>query len=167
MVTEDIKEKYEAVGNMLDDALRKSQSIQLNGEEENAELSAIITTLKEINSEFKLEIDKLEASSEWDRYCVAFFGETNAGKSTIIDSLRIIYDEEQRRAELAKQEKEYVVSLAKHCENYQELLTKLKEINSTLATEKKPNSLVDVLKGIGLVVLGIAIGIIVSFLGVI
>ena len=167
MVTEDIKEKYVAVGNILDDALRRSQSIQLNGEEENAELAAIISTLKDINSEFKLEIDKLEASSEWDRYCVAFFGETNAGKSTIIDSLRIIYDEEQRRAELAKQEKEYVVALSKHCENYQELLSKLKEINSSLSTEKKPNSLVDALKGICLVVLGIAIGLIVSFLGVI
>lgn len=167
MGTENIKEEYEAVGNMLDDALRKSQSIQLNGAEENAELTAIISTLREINSEFKLEIDKLEASSEWDRYCIAFFGETNAGKSTIIDSLRIIYDEEQRRAELEKQEKEYVVTLSKHCENYKELLAKLKEINSTLSTEKKPNSLVDALKGIGLVVLGVAIGLIVSFLGVI
>ena len=60
MGTENIKEKYEAVGNMLDDALKKTQSIQLTGEEENAELTAIISTLKEINSEFKLEIDKLE-----------------------------------------------------------------------------------------------------------
>ena len=167
MVTDNIKEKYEAVGSILDDALEKTQSIQLNGEEENAELTAIISTLKDINSEFKLEIDKLEASSEWDRYCVAFFGETNAGKSTIIDSLRIIFDEEQRRAELANQEKEYVMALSEHCENYQELLSKLKEINSSLSTEKKPNSLTDVLKGIGLVVLGIAIGLIVSFLGVI
>ena len=165
MVTEDIKDKYEAVGNMLDDALAKSQSIRLNGEEENAELTAIISTLEDINSEFKLEIDKLEASSEWDRYCVAFFGETNAGKSTIIDSLRIIFDEEQRRAELAKQEKEYVAALAKHCENYLDLLAKLKEINNSLATEKKPNPLVAVLKGIGLVVLGIAIGLVVSYLG--
>ena len=38
MGTENIKEKYEAVGNMLDDALKKTQSIQLTGEEENAEL---------------------------------------------------------------------------------------------------------------------------------
>ena len=167
MVTDNIKEKYEAVGNMLDDALEKTQSIQLNGEEENAELTAIISTLKDINSEFKLETDKLEASSEWDRYCVAFFGETNAGKSTIIDSLRIIFDEEQRRAELANQEKEYVMALSKHCENYQELLSKLKEINSSLSTEKKPNSLVAVLKEIGLVVLGIAIGLVLSYLGVI
>lgn len=167
MSTEKIKEKYDAVGNMLDDALKKTQSIQLTGEEENAELTAIITTLKEINSEFKLEIDKLEASSEWDRYCVAFFGETNAGKSTIIDSLRIIFDEEQRRAELANQKKEYVMTLSKHCENYQELLSKLKEINSSLSTEKKPNSLVAVLKGIGLVVLGLAIGLLLSSLGVI
>ena len=149
---------------MLDDALKTTQSIQLNGEEENAELTAIISTLKEINSEFKQEIDKLEASSEWDRYCVAFFGETNAGKSTIIESLRIIFDEEQRRAELAKQEKEYVATLSKHCENYQELLSKLKEINSLLSAEKKPNSLGKVLKGIGLVLLGIMIGLAVSFL---
>ena len=167
MVTEDIKEKYEAVGNILDDALKKSQSIQLNGEDENAELTAIISTLKDINSEFKQEIDKLEASSEWDRYCIAFFGETNAGKSTIIDSLRIIFDEEQRRTELAKQEKEYAVTLSKHCENYQELLSKLKEINRSLSTKKKPNSIVAVLKGVGLVVLGIAIGLAVSLLGLI
>ena len=33
-----------------------------------------------LSSEFKTEIDRLENSSEWDRFCMVFFGETNAGK---------------------------------------------------------------------------------------
>ena len=94
MTSDEIKEKYDAVSGILEDAVNKAERVELVGEEENAELSAIKTTLKELNSEFKQEIEKLEASSEWDKFCIAFFGETNAGKSTVIESLRIIYDEE-------------------------------------------------------------------------
>lgn len=117
MTSDEIKEKYDAVSGILEDAVNKAERVELVGEEENAELSAIKTTLKELNSEFKQEIEKLEASSEWDKFCIAFFGETNAGKSTVIESLRIIYDEEQRRLEKQNQEKEYEVALEEHLEN--------------------------------------------------
>lgn len=42
------------------------------------------------------EICLHERESEWDRFTIAFFGETNAGKSTLIESLRIIGNEEQK-----------------------------------------------------------------------
>ena len=106
MISGDVKEKYDSVAGLLEEAVKKAETIELVGEEENAELSAINSTLRDVNNEFKLEIDKLESSSEWDKFCIAFFGETNAGKSTVIESLRIIYDEEQRRIAKEKQEQE-------------------------------------------------------------
>ena len=37
--------------------------------------------------------DLLEQSSEWDRFVIAFYGETNAGKSTLIEALRLLWKE--------------------------------------------------------------------------
>lgn len=165
MTKDEIKSKYTSVGSILDDALNKAQSVQINGEEENHELTTIISTLDEINTEFKAEIEELEASSEWDKFCVAFFGETNAGKSTIIESLRIIFDEEQRKIERAKQEEEYTTMLSSHCDDFQALLQKLKEINNSLCEHKETNSLIIFLRGIGLVLLGLVVGYAISFFG--
>ena len=164
MTNEEIKEKYTTVGNLLEEAVNKAESVELVGEEENAELSAISSTLKEINAEFKEEISKLEASSEWDKFCIAFFGETNAGKSTVIESLRIIYDEEQRRLEKEKTEKEYEIMLSEHCERYKDLLNALQETNSLLVSKKEPSKIVTVLKNVGLVILGSGIGFIIAYL---
>ena len=125
MTKEEIKDKYSQVENLLENALEKSRTIELVGEEENAELTAINETIESLNENFKQEIEKLEASSEWEKFCIAFFGETNAGKSTIIESLRIIYNEEMRRVELAEQEREYKAVLTKHCQDYQELVQEL------------------------------------------
>ena len=39
------------------------------------------------NTEYKLH--EVQSNIIWDRLVIAFFGETNAGKSTIIETLRI------------------------------------------------------------------------------
>lgn len=44
----------------------------------------------------KREIRSLEENSEWNTFVMAFYGETNAGKSTIIESLRILLKEESK-----------------------------------------------------------------------
>lgn len=165
MKKEEIKEKYADVGNMLENALAGVRSAQLVGEEENSESDRIISVLEKINTDFKSEIERLEGSSEWDKYCVAFFGETNSGKSTIIESLRIIYDEEQRRAELSRKEKEYVSELSVHCEEYEELLSELRKINDDLSEKKNQRLVLKVLKEIGLVLIGIIIGCFLSYFG--
>ena len=46
--------------------------------------------LNELDANIAGELDKLKANSEWDTFTVAFYGETNAGKSTIIETLRIL-----------------------------------------------------------------------------
>ena len=100
MPGQEILEKYDAVRSSLEKAIEVSDDIEVSGEEENAELDYIRKTLNQLNSDFKAEIERLEESSEWDKFCMAFFGETNAGKSTIIEALRIVYDEESRREEI-------------------------------------------------------------------
>ena len=43
------------------------------------------------------EIDNLKKNAEWEFFTVAFFGETNAGKSTLIEVLRILFGEETKK----------------------------------------------------------------------
>lgn len=167
---EGIKDKYKAVGNLLEDAVNRANMVELVGEEENAELEAINSTLQALNLDFKAEIDKLEASSEWDKFCITFFGETNAGKSTIIESLRIIYDEEKRRQEIEEQDVQYAEALTGHNKNYEELIEKLKEINTFLATEEGTKAVNQwdykkIVKRSLLVILGFCVGFIVAYFG--
>ena len=130
--TMEIKEKYQDVGSSIEDALKKTNDINLSGEEENLELNNIRETLKSMNQDFKQEIKKLETSSEWDKLCISFFGETNAGKSTIIESLRIMFDEETRRAEINENKEKYINELRSHIKKYNDIISSLKEINSSI-----------------------------------
>lgn len=47
-------------------------------------------------------IKELRLSQEWNRFTVAFYGETNAGKSTIIESLRIYFKEKEKEEQQIK-----------------------------------------------------------------
>lgn len=163
----DVKNKYDEVSVTLEDALKKAQSITFSEEDENAELKVIVETLQTLNNEFKLEIDELEKSSEWDRFCMAFFGETNAGKSTLIESLRIIYDEEKRREELLSQSKEYRVALIDKCVDYNELILKLSEIDEYVNKTMKHRMLKRVLKVAGVFFAGVTMGIIANHFGIV
>lgn len=44
----------------------------------------------------KLRIEEVKNGAVWDNLVIAFFGETNAGKSTIIETFRILFGEEER-----------------------------------------------------------------------
>lgn len=164
MINQEVKKKYEDVQSSLENALEKANSIKLSGEAENVELSEIKKTLDSLNNNFKAEIEKLKNSSEWDKFCIAFFGETNAGKSTIIESLRIIYDEETRRADALAQKEEYHNELKNHCTDYQNLISSLNEVNVTLEKQHKmPKVIYHLICGI----VGIAIGLILANTGMV
>lgn len=163
-MNEEIKAKYEQVGNVLEKALEDSKTIDVMGEEENKEMAAIYETLKTLNESFKLEIDKLESSSEWDKFCVAFFGETNAGKSTIIETLRIIYDEEQRRIELNEQLDAYKKSLVEHGNDLQNVLSTVAKLNFALEENSRKRKIKNVICAVCLFVGGMAIGVILALI---
>lgn len=164
MLSEEVEKKYRDVQTVIEDALENTDAVNLTGEEENIELTEIRNTLNALNLEFKDEIEKLENSSEWDKFCIAFFGETNAGKSTIIESLRIIYDEETRRTEAMEKKNAYHQLMLKHCEDYQNLITSLKSVNVALKNKyaKNNNWVLYIIFGI----VGIVIGIVLANLGI-
>lgn len=175
---EEIIRKYETVRNSLESAIKASANIELSGEEENAELMFIRDTLNNMNQDFITEIERLEKSSEWDKFCIAFFGETNAGKSTIIEALRIVYDEELRRRELDKQFEKTQDEINEENAKYMDLINSLIELNDSieiqdetstnelknqdeLTNSSKPNRIIWT---IGLILIGVVIGFLIAFL---
>lgn len=52
-------------------------------------------------------VEDYKSVAEFDTFTIAFYGETNAGKSTIIEALRIYFDEESKQNERAKFDKFY------------------------------------------------------------
>ena len=141
MTKSEMEHLYNEVGNVLQDSLNNAKSIHLVGDEEQGELTEIVARLDDINSSFQTEIEKLQSSSEWDKFCIAFFGETNAGKSTIIESLRIIYDEEKRRAEMIRNKKECERMLSQHCDKYQGVLQTLETVNHQISESEKKHAI--------------------------
>jgi predicted ATPase len=56
-----------------------------------------LDTIKEFRAkEIDPSIEELKQNQEWDTFTIAFYGETNAGKSTVIESLRIYFQEETK-----------------------------------------------------------------------
>ena len=163
MPSQDILDKYDDVKLSLEKAIEASDNIELSGDDENAALDLVRETLSELNSDFKSEIDRLEKSGEWEKFCIAFFGETNAGKSTIIEALRIAYDEELRREKINDQSEKYQEELSSEKDQYTELLGKLKKLNDSLEEEKSVKNK-EILRGIGLTILGFIAGFLAALL---
>lgn len=47
--------------------------------------------------EIERKMDELKGNTEWDFFTIAFFGETNAGKSTLIEVLRLLFAENTKK----------------------------------------------------------------------
>lgn len=66
----------------------------------NASLSDAISVAKanflQLKSKADAVLQELDKDAEWDAFIVAFYGETNAGKSTIIETLRILLAEQSK-----------------------------------------------------------------------
>lgn len=73
-----------------------------NGNEENEfkEYSKeAINKLSDVRNEINENIKSLEKDSEWETFTIALYGETNAGKSTLVESLRILLNESRKNEE--------------------------------------------------------------------
>lgn len=58
--------------------------------------------LNGVYKELQSSLQHLEKNAEWDVFTIAFYGETNAGKSTLIETLRILLSEPTKLAERKK-----------------------------------------------------------------
>lgn len=95
---------YAEVSRSLANANEQLDALKVDHEEGRRTLGGIRERLAGIRSSFDAELSLLQDHAEWDRFTVAFFGETNAGKSTVLESLRILFGEDGRQALLAADE---------------------------------------------------------------
>ncbi|MBQ9281681.1 MAG: hypothetical protein IJ207_05725 [Treponema sp.] len=132
-----IEQHYSEVKEVISQAVQDSFAETYNNEEENAFAENIKTQLAKINENFKKEIEELEQSTEWDKFCISFFGETNAGKSTIIESLRIIYNEESRLQKILGNQQSLQEALKKNAQAYASIAEQTKELKAFVKSKKK------------------------------
>lgn len=88
---------YKDISESLESTQGDLSSLTLDNQEGKEKLSGIVAQLASIKSHFDSELGLLQENAEWENFVIAFFGETNAGKSTIIESLRILFNEESRQ----------------------------------------------------------------------
>ena len=58
--------------------------------------------LKELQKNINKQLSELRENADWETFTIAFYGETNAGKSTLIESLRILLKEASKVEEQRK-----------------------------------------------------------------
>ncbi|GAB2897258.1 hypothetical protein GCM10027202_26310 [Microvirgula curvata] len=110
---QDFNNLYSDVSESIATAMAEIATLKVEHKDGKQELSNIMEKLRGIQARFDDELSLLERHAEWDKFTLAFFGETNAGKSTIIESLRILFQEDSRQQllqqnahDLAKYEQE-------------------------------------------------------------
>ena len=124
-----------------------------NDEELQKKVGALIANIESNNNKFKKLVEDLEKDSEFDKFTIAFLGQTNAGKSTIIEALRILFDEESRKTKAAENQKGNITALTDYNKQYSELIHQLENLKSKYKT---PAS--SIIIPIVALLIGIAIG---------
>lgn len=82
----------------IDSVINKLEEIDLSDNKDLADkINKLIGYIKTQNSKFQEVIKDIESNSEFDKLCISFFGNTNAGKSTIIESLRVLLQEQEKK----------------------------------------------------------------------
>lgn len=100
--TNKMDELYEQVTAMVDQSLAavlgNASAINGNLDLEGAFTSST-TLLEKFRDKTNEDIRELRTHAEWDTFTIAFYGETNAGKSTLIETLRILLGDSEKLAE--------------------------------------------------------------------
>lgn len=87
-----VTEACEQFKNVLNEAKDELQRIRDNDDDVRKIKKAVVKTVeREINSALDFA-DKSLHNQNWDNLTIGFFGITNAGKSTIVETFRILYD---------------------------------------------------------------------------
>ncbi|MEX8501151.1 hypothetical protein [Leptothrix ochracea] len=124
---------YKEVSESVAAARNEVAALKIDHDDGRKEVVGMVDKLQSIQNRFDSELDLLAQNAEWDKFTIAFFGETNAGKSTIIDSLRILFNEESRKRMLVENSndlKKYEDALAKSIDNIREAIKSVYETHA-------------------------------------
>lgn len=96
---------YQFTKSKIDSIIERIEQIKRlqNDEQDAVQNEKASNQLKKIQEEINKSIDEFKDNSEWNKFTISFFGETNAGKSTIIETLRILLGESTK----IKQQKKF------------------------------------------------------------
>ncbi|MCZ0928705.1 hypothetical protein L0636_13510 [Halomonas janggokensis] len=114
---QEFNQLYRDVSENMAAAMTDLSKLTVSNTEGQDRLDHITKTLKEMQAGFDAELEFLETNAEWEKFTMAFFGETNAGKSTIIESLRILFNESSRQ-QLIEENQQNVNELAQKLQEH-------------------------------------------------
>nr|WP_227987548.1 GTPase [Helicobacter pylori] len=81
-------------------SIENLQNIFKNTDNENERLKKFnqeaLEVFQKLESESLKELESLKNNEEWENFTIAFYGETNAGKSTLIECLRMFFKEQSK-----------------------------------------------------------------------
>lgn len=129
------KEVSTAVDGLVKSLRAKNEE---NDEDIQKPVDNLIGNIESKKKAFEGAVEELARDSEFDKFTIAFFGQTNAGKSTIIEALRILSGEESRKAKIAENlaERERLEKESDaHCKD---VLLRLEALRKCCREEEKP-----------------------------
>ena len=120
---------YDAVNVDLDNLVGNLRNTIVEDENVKSLQEKAIERISQRKRKLNTLITDLKNNSEWDTFTIAFYGETNAGKSTVIETLRILLGEKEkmeqrenfsRQAKLIDQEEQKYNDIRTEQEQYKE-----------------------------------------------
>ena len=140
---------YDQVTTLVDQSLaavlKKGSTTNGNQDIESA-IANSRTLLEQMRDRTNKDIRELRELSEWDTFTIAFYGETNAGKSTLIETLRILLGDSEK---LATQQKfrDLAMDLRVDSESLASLELSIQKLQAQLAdSQQLANHLTEQLK---------------------
>ncbi len=80
----DVKASIENLQNIFKNTDDRDEKLQKSNQE-------ALEIFQKLERESLKEFESLEKNEEWENFTIAFYGETNAGKSTLIECLRLFF----------------------------------------------------------------------------
>lgn len=121
---DEIKKAYKNLQDILQDTQWEVSDLNGVNSQFNTVKDKIAFAFDTKIKEAKKELNVALKDTVWDKLVIAFFGETNAGKSTIIETFRILFDDKRKkedglivgdgRHDFTKTYEEYHLSIAGH-----------------------------------------------------
>lgn len=85
--------RYQELSSYLCSIAAKIDAIKTDNTKQVGIKRSLLAFLETYIKDSMNKLSEIKTSARWDKLVIAFFGETNAGKSTIIETFRILFDE--------------------------------------------------------------------------
>ncbi len=123
----------------VEKSIKDLQSIFENTDDKNEKLQQFnqeaLKEFQQLESKSLKELESLKHNEEWENFSIAFYGETGAGKSTLIECLRMFF-KEQKKKDQQERFKQLDLHYQKNHQNDERLIeqydTEISDIQKTL-----------------------------------